>query len=279
MFAGSNNVSDSVNLTRQEELYVEALDDSWLPRRSNGVAARWNDTSFKSAPKVRRPSRLALAPGEGYALQGHPVGQPTGGLGKRILDIVVVLTSIVILSPVLLLVATLILVTMGRPIVFSHRRIGFGGRPIQVFKFRTMVKDAEQVLTRHLDRNPDAAREWHTTRKLKQDPRTTALGQILRRSSLDELPQLLSVLTGQMSCVGPRPIVDAEIANYGEYWGEYTRARPGMTGLWQVSGRNKLPYGQRVALDRHYVRRWSMARDLLILLRTIPAVLHTDETS
>jgi exopolysaccharide production protein ExoY len=275
----ATSVSESVNLIRQDERYAEPVGEPCLPPRLDNGAARWNDKSRAGSKRkvllasVPRPSR------NGYALLGVPVDQPTGGLSKRVLDIVVVLTSVVILSPLLLLVAASIFFTMGRPIVFSHRRLGFGGRPFQCFKFRTMVNDAEKVLERHLDSNPNAAREWRATRKLKQDPRTTALGQILRRSSIDELPQLLSVLMGHMSCVGPRPVVDAEIANYGEYWDEYTRARPGMTGLWQVSGRNLLPYDRRVAMDRHYVRRWSIWRDLAILIRTIPAVLHTDETS
>jgi exopolysaccharide production protein ExoY len=278
--SGSNNVSESVNLIRQDERYAEPRGETCLPPRlDNGAAARCNGKrGADSTRKVSYPPIPRSSP-NGYALLGAPVDQPTGGLSKRMLDIVVVLTSIVILSPVLLLVAAFIFFTMGRPIVFSHRRLGFGGRPFQCLKFRTMVNDAEQVLARHLDNNPDAAREWRATRKLKQDPRTTTLGQILRRSSLDELPQLLSVLMGHMSCVGPRPVVDAEIANYGEYWDDYTRARPGMTGLWQVSGRNLLPYDRRIAMDRHYVRRWSLWRDLAILIRTIPAVLHTDETS
>jgi exopolysaccharide production protein ExoY len=217
--------------------------------------------------------------GDQSALAQPPARRPVGGSSKRLLDVIIAGTALVLLSPLFLIVSLLIYVTVGRPIIFSHRRLGFTGRPFQCFKFRTMVNDAEKALTLHLAENPQAAREWDDTHKLQHDPRITGLGRALRRSSLDELPQLFSVLLGHMSCVGPRPVVDAEMANYGPYWAEYTRARPGVTGAWQVSGRNRLTYSQRVAIDRHYVRTWSLWRDLQILVRTIPAVLRTGETA
>jgi exopolysaccharide production protein ExoY len=205
--------------------------------------------------------------------------QPVGGLTKRVLDIVVAGMALVVLSPLLVAVALLIYATMGRPILFPQRRLGFEGRPFACLKFRTMVHDAETALRSHLDNNPEAAREWRKKQKLQHDPRVTPLGRILRLSSIDELPQLACVLVGRMSCVGPRPIVESEIDRYGEYWKEYVKARPGLTGAWQVSGRNRLSYKRRVALDRHYVRRWSVWRDLGILVKTIPAVLKTDDTA
>jgi exopolysaccharide production protein ExoY len=213
------------------------------------------------------PAREDAAPG------------PVGGPAKRLLDIVVAGTALVILSPLILAVALLIYVTMGRPILFPQRRLGFGGRKFACYKFRTMVRDAETTLRLHLDNNPDAAREWNARQKLQNDPRITAVGRILRRSSIDELPQLFSVLRGRMSCVGPRPIVDDEIPRYGDYWPDYMKARPGVTGIWQVSGRNRLSYEKRVALDRYYVRRWSIWLDMWILIKTIPAVLRSDETA
>lgn len=205
--------------------------------------------------------------------------EPIGARSKRLLDIVVAGTALVILSPLMLAVAVLIYVTMGRPILFPQRRLGFGGRRFACYKFRTMVRDAEATLRLHLDNNPDAAREWGARQKLENDPRITAVGRILRRSSIDELPQLFSVLRGRMSCVGPRPIVDDEIPRYGDYWPDYMKARPGLTGIWQVSGRNRLSYERRVALDRYYVRRWSIWLDVWILIKTIPAVLRSDETA
>lgn len=202
--------------------------------------------------------------------------QPVGGLAKRILDIVVAATAVVLLSPLLLMVALLVYATMGRPILFPQRRLGFDGHSFGCIKFRTMVNDAETALESHLADNPEAAHEWRVRQKLQNDPRVTVLGSILRRSSLDELPQLFNVLKGDMSCVGPRPVVQEEIARYGRYWKFYMKARPGLTGAWQVSGRNRLSYPRRVALDSDYVRNWSIGRDLWILLKTIPAVLKSD---
>ena len=135
-----------------------------------------------------------------------------------------------------------------------------------------MVRDADEVMRRHLASNPAIAREWGQTHKLTDDPRVTFLGRILRKSSIDELPQLLNVLRGEMSCVGPRPVVVEELKNYGASAAEYMKARPGMTGLWQISGRNALAYHERVVLDCAYVRDWSLSGDIGILLKTIPAL-------
>jgi exopolysaccharide production protein ExoY len=168
---------------------------------------------------------------------------------------------------------------MGRPIFYAQRRVGFGGRSFPCFKFRTMVHDAEAVLLVHLKQNSQAATEWGQRQKLTYDPRVTGLGRILRRSSIDELPQLFGVLQGHMSCVGPRPVLEQESKRYGSYWNDYVRARPGLTGVWQVSGRNRLTYERRVSLDRWYVRKWSIWTDLAILVRTIPAVLRMDDTA
>jgi len=176
------------------------------------------------------------------------------------------------------MVALLIYTRMGRPILFPQRRIGFEGRPFACFKFRTMVTDAEGALKSYLAGNPEAAREWSLRQKLEHDPRVTMLGRLLRRSSIDELPQLYNVLSGHMSCVGPRPVVSDELARYGKYRKDYVKARPGLTGAWQVSGRNRLSYRRRIALDSHYVRKWSIWRDLWILIMTIPAVLRSDTT-
>jgi exopolysaccharide production protein ExoY len=204
---------------------------------------------------------------------------PLGGWTKRALDIVIAAAAIVLLAPLMLAVSLLIYATMGRPIFFPQRRIGYQGRSFACLKFRTMVQDAEAALRLHVESNPAAAHEWRKKQKLRHDPRVTPVGRILRLSSIDELPQLACVLLGHMSCVGPRPVVETEINRYGEYWKEYVKARPGVTGLWQVSGRNRLSYQRRVALDRYYVRKWSVWRDLWILIKTIPAVLKTDDTA
>jgi exopolysaccharide production protein ExoY len=202
-----------------------------------------------------------------------------GGRLKRVLDIVTAATALVLLAPLMLIVSLLIYWKMGRPIFFAQKRIGLGGVSFPCFKFRTMVNDAEAVLAQHLEHNPEAAREWLASQKLRHDPRITTLGRLLRQSSIDELPQLFSVLQGNMSCVGPRPIVELEVKRYGSYWRDYKRARPGLTGVWQVSGRNRIEYKTRIRLDRWYVRRWSIWLDLWLLARTIPAVTRFDDTT
>ncbi len=223
--------------------------------------------------------RLGLPARHGRPAADAPLRGATGGRLKRLMDLSIALTTLLLLAPLLGLAALAIRLTLGGPVLYRQLRVGLGGRTFLCYKFRTMVLDADEVLRRHLESNPEAEAEWLATQKLKNDPRVTPLGHLLRKSSIDELPQLLNVLRGDMSCVGPRPIVVSEIERYGAYAHEYMSARPGLTGLWQVSGRNQLPYRDRVALDRVYVRRWSLALDLMILLRTIPAVLRSDETS
>jgi exopolysaccharide production protein ExoY len=246
---------------------------------SGSRASQWSNEPF-FAP--RESDRLTLEPKSSAVVVAGPrlsSSQPLGGLTKRALDIVVSSVALVLLAPLLLLVAFLIRLTMGAPVIFSHRRIGYGGRSFSCLKFRTMVNDADATLQDYLINNGAAREEWRIDHKLRSDPRVTRLGSILRRSSIDELPQLFNVLMGQMSCVGPRPIVAEEIPRYGRAWSDYIKACPGMTGLWQVSGRNRVSYRTRVALDRSYVRRWSARRDVWILLRTIPAVLRVDDTA
>jgi exopolysaccharide production protein ExoY len=195
------------------------------------------------------------------------------------MDILVAALALVLAAPMMLLIAAFILAAEGGPIIFAHRRIGFAGRPFDCYKFRTMRSDASGALQKYLAENPDAAREWHERKKLKHDPRITLFGKLLRMSSLDELPQLFNVLRGEMSCVGPRPIVAEELPLYSTSVGDYLSARPGITGLWQVSGRNSIGYAERVALDSRYVRDWALHRDLMVLLRTIFAVIRVDHTS
>ncbi len=154
------------------------------------------------------------------------------------------------------------------PVLFRHRRIGFGGREFTCLKFRTMPVDAEQRLKEHLARNPEAQREWQTNHKLRQDPRIAPFERFMRRASLDELPQLFNVLKGDMSTVGPRPIVHEEVAKYQEYFADYVTGRPGLTGLWQINGRNTTSYSQRVAYDVDYLRNWSLFRDMRIMIAT-----------
>lgn len=220
--------------------------------------------------KERRPDTLA-AP----AREKGPVGGPL----KRTLDIAVACLSILLLSPLALLIAALILVTMGRPVFFRHPRIGFGQKVFNCHKFRSMVRNPEEVLRCHLQNNPAAAREWADTQKLRRDPRVTFVGRMLRKSSLDELPQLLNVLSGEMSCVGPRPVVADELDRYGSKAQLYLSTRPGMTGLWQVSGRSSVDYERRIELDQTYIESWSLWLDLKILVRTIFVLMKFDDAA
>ena len=203
--------------------------------------------------------------------RSHPY--PVGGTAKRALDILVAVLALLFFSLLFLLVILLLKIADPGPAFFRHRRIGLEGRTFDCLKFRTMVCNGDDVLSRYLRAHPEAAHEWRTTRKLKNDPRVTIVGHVLRQLSLDELPQLWNVVRGDMSIVGPRPIVADELQLYGSSAAHYFRARPGITGPWQVSGRNEVSYRERVALDRHYVENWSHCRDLLIILRTIPAVI------
>jgi exopolysaccharide production protein ExoY len=195
-----------------------------------------------------------------------------GEAAKRLLDIIGALTLVLLLSPLLLLVGLALARDRG-PIIYSHSRTGRHGRSFGCLKFRTMVPNAEQVLRELLRQNPDLQREWMRDQKLRDDPRVTAIGRFLRRTSLDELPQLWNVLKGDMSLVGPRPVVREEWQRYGRHLDTFLAAKPGVTGLWQVMGRSNACYRRRVALDRYYVRKRSLLMDAYILLRTVKVVL------
>lgn len=203
------------------------------------------------------------------------VADATGGHLKYALDVVVAGIALVLLAPLMAAVALAIRFSgRGGPALYAHPRIGHDGRMFKCLKFRTMALDGDAILERHLALNAGAKREWDETRKLTHDPRITPLGHFLRKTSIDELPQLLNVLRGEMSCVGPRPIVPAELPRYGIHARHYLKARPGLTGIWQTQGRSSTGYRTRVAMDTLYVRKWSFRRDVGILLATIPALLR-----
>jgi exopolysaccharide production protein ExoY len=196
-----------------------------------------------------------------------------GGGAKRWFDVVGAVAVIILLLPLLCLVVLAIKLWDRGPVFYRHQRIGLNGAAFDCLKFRSMVVNSDEVLLRHLAANCEAAREWQETRKLKHDPRITPLGSSMRKTSIDELPQLLNILKGEMSFVGPRPIVTAEVPKYGDCIGHYLRARPGLTGPWQISGRNDVDYATRVALDRQYIEEWSFWRDLAIVAKTARVVL------
>ena len=199
----------------------------------------------------------------------HPGARAT----KRTLDIVSVLAGSVFVIPLVGLFALMIKLGSRGPVFYGQRRIGRGGREFMAWKFRSMVADADAQLKLYLSQHPELHEEWERDHKLKNDPRVTWFGRFLRRTSLDELPQLWNIFCGEMSLVGPRPIVSAEIPKYGERFVLYQKVRPGLSGLWQVSGRNDTTYAERVALDCYYVRNWSVWIDLVILARTVRVVV------
>jgi exopolysaccharide production protein ExoY len=191
----------------------------------------------------------------------------------RLLDIVIAGLATLFLLPLMIFIGSLVLATSRGPAFFTQERIGRNGEIFCCLKFRTMAGNAQELLDHILRTDANASLEWSRDHKLRRDPRITALGKFLRRSSLDELPQLLNVLRGDMSLVGPRPIVADEARRYGRYFSHYCRVRPGITGLWQVSGRSNLSYRRRVALDVTFARSCSTALYLRILALTIPCVL------
>jgi len=195
---------------------------------------------------------------------------------KRCCDVVLVVAAMPVVLLVLGVVSAVVMLSSPGPVFYSHRRIRKGGAFFSMWKFRTMCVNSAEVLEDYLAKHPLARAEWNKTHKLREDPRITRLGVFLRRYSLDELPQLWNVLMGQMSLVGPRPIVAAEVEKYGNCFDCYCRVKPGLTGLWQVSGRSELSYDARVALDCQYVERWSLTKDFLILLRTFASVVNQD---
>jgi len=191
---------------------------------------------------------------------------------KRVFDVVVASVILIICTPLMGLVALLIMFD-GGPVFFGHSRVGRDRRNFPCWKFRTMVVNADSVLRDLLERDPEARKMWNCEFKLINDPRVNRIGKFLRSTSIDELPQLWNVIKGDMSLVGPRPVTEHELEMYGPHVTDYFSCRPGITGLWQVSGRNKLGYSERVRLDTTYVATWSIMLDCLIILRTFNAVL------
>lgn len=228
-------------------------------------------------PPIRRISMYGMDP---HFFFGHDVmllrprsriQTPFGMMVKRTMDVIVAGLALLATSP-LFLFLYLQIKKDGGPVFFGHTRIGYGGKPFKCWKYRTMVPNSKEVLEQLLAADPEAKAEFERDFKLKNDPRITKIGNVLRKTSLDELPQLFNVIKGEMSLVGPRPVVEAELAYYGEEVDYYLSVRPGVTGLWQASGRNDTSYTQRVYLDSWYVRNWSVWHDIVIIFKTVRAL-------
>lgn len=191
---------------------------------------------------------------------------------KYLFDMIVTIVGTICISPLLIAIAIWIYKDSPGPVIFKHIRVGKDGKEFPCYKFRSMCIDAKEKLEELLQNNPEARAEWERDFKLKHDPRITKSGAFLRKTSLDELPQLFNVLKGEMSLVGPRPIIKAEMERYGEHIDDYLMVRPGIAGMWQCSGRNDIDYTERVHMDSWYVRNWSVWLDIMILWRTFKAV-------
>lgn len=234
---------------------------------------------FAFAPAVHGLSLIGM---EQQILFSHDVllmamrdnlAQPIARVTKTVFDYVVTILGLCVIWPILLLIAIMIKAEDGGPIFYGQQRIGYHGKIFNCLKFRSMAVDADERLALILERDDAAAAEWAQDHKLKDDPRITGIGKFLRKTSLDELPQLFNILAGDMSLVGPRPITQHEVDKYGNDIGFYLSVKPGLSGLWQVSGRNDVSYDRRVELDGWYSRNWSLWLDIVILLKTVPALL------
>jgi Undecaprenyl-phosphate galactose phosphotransferase WbaP len=276
------------------ELLADRLDRQWylglrpvLPGTTNEIPRRvvttshsmdaWEDIvwSFPHATFAPRP-HLATAAShgdEGGLNTKNRLLIPSHQWLKRIMDLALILAGLPILLPLFLILIVAVKMSSPGPVFYRQARVGRDGRRFHAWKFRTMVHNADEILHDYLSRFPELQAEWKNDHKLKNDPRITPIGSLLRTTSLDELPQLWNVATGEMSLVGPRPIVSEEIVKYGNMFDLYQRVTPGITGLWQVSGRNDTSYAERLELDRYYVRNWSLWLDLFILFRTVRTVL------
>lgn len=197
--------------------------------------------------------------------------------GKRLCDLLLSLSFLTLLSPLFLLIGLAIKLSSRGEIIYAQERLGLYGKTFKCYKFRTMVSDAEEILDEVLKQNPDLKKEWKATQKLRKDPRILKVGKFLRKSSLDELPQLWNVLVGEMSLVGPRPYALDQKVYLGRELHPILSIKPGMTGLWQTSGRSALPFHQRIALDRKYVETRSFLLDARLILKTIPTLLFSKD--
>ncbi len=206
----------------------------------------------------------------------HRLLKRTDRTVKRTMDLAFTLLGGIVVLPLSLLIALAIKLDSPGPVLYSQTRLGKNGKPFPMFKFRSMIENADEILHDYLLQHPELKEEWQATQKLKKDPRITRFGKFLRRTSLDELPQLLNVLRGEMSLVGPRPCTPDQVSYYGWVWELYQRVRPGITGQWQISGRNNTTYQKRTDMDAYYVRNGSVWLDIYILARTFMVVLKHD---
>lgn len=257
---------------------IIALDGPALAKAELSLAQLMRENvPFSVAPPLRNIPVFGMMPQYFFnhdvmlMTRSNGLDQPMPRVIKRSFDVCVAGLALVVLCPFMVLLALLVRLD-GGPAFFRQQRPGLHGRLFTCFKFRSMVPHADEALKRHLAENAEASAEYEKYRKLRHDPRVTRLGTFLRRYSLDELPQLINVLRGDMSLVGPRPILVSEKSLYSHDIAHYYKVRPGITGLWQVSGRNKVSFAKRVQMESWYVRNWSLWHDIAILCKTVPVL-------
>ncbi len=274
------NLEDAVNLARKHKIDTAIFAMPHTRREDLAPLVDRASISFRHVmviPNLSGITNSAVVARDFAGTFGveikHNLLDPWARRTKRALDLFGVVVGGLLISPILLAICILIRLDSPGPAFYGHWRLGAEGKPFRCWKFRTMRPKAEQILEEYLRTNLHLRAEWEQNQKLRDDPRVTRVGRFLRKTSLDELPQLWNVLRGQMSLSGPRPIVEVEIPKYGKVYELYKRITPGMTGFWQVSGRSDTSYSERVAMDSHYVRNWSFWLDLVILTRTIKMVL------
>ena len=256
-----DSLDEGAHVTDAVEKYLGNVPHVFVVSKLTGIPDHWN----------RHEMDESLS---GFQIDQH-LQLPVPKMVKRGMDLAVASLAGFVLSPVFLALSIAVKLTSPGPVFYGHERVGRGNTRFKAWKFRTMVVDADKAIHDYLAKHPELHEEWERDHKLKHDPRVTALGKWMRKWSIDELPQIWNVLRGEMSTVGPRPIVDAEIAKYGEHFETFCNVLPGMTGLWQVCGRNDTTYEERVQLDVYYVHHWSPWLDVYLLARTVRTVLFT----
>ncbi|MAT70182.1 MAG: UDP-phosphate galactose phosphotransferase [Planctomycetaceae bacterium] len=256
-----DSLDEGARVTEAVDKYLGNVPHVFVVSKLTGIPDHWN----------RHEMDEGLA---GFQIDQH-LQLPIPQLVKRGMDLVISIAAGLLLAPLFLALSVAIKITSPGPIFYGHQRVGRGNTRFKAWKFRTMVANADKAIHDYLQKHPELREEWERDHKLKNDPRVTPLGKWMRKWSIDELPQVWNVLRGEMSAVGPRPIVDEEIPKYGEHFETFCNVLPGMTGLWQVCGRNDTTYEERVQLDVYYVHHWSPWLDLYLLARTVNTVLFT----
>lgn len=259
-----------------KDLGIKAAVISYYDENLSVLSAsyRYTLTISSNETPLTLPSRLCDIGGELALLSVNNLSRRYNLILKRLTDLFLIVFSLPLTLPIFIILSLAVKLTSKGPIFFHHKRVGKDGKVLNCIKFRSMRVDAEEVLEKLLRSDEKIRKEWEESRKLKNDPRITKFGRFLRKTSLDELPQLINILLGEMSFVGPRPVTNGELAKYGESSTYILSVKPGLSGMWQISGRNDASYEERVRLDSYYIQNWSIWLDMWIIIKTVGVVLN-----